>query len=609
MPLSLPPPPRPPPPPPPPPPPRPRPSPVALPQTNGRGLIWVRFVDDLGEEDGPHRSGATASSKGNIPKSQRRSGSALGSGEGKRVALRSSERVQKLAQKDGEERAPAIAKQSQSNAAKSSSKAPPSKKPASSPTPLFSVQQTSPPSLAPTPRAPRLPISAPSHKAARPAAGHRKATKTLPRLLSHKPVPVPDLGLANLHHHRHHQKIHHHRRRRPRTSSARRAEQNRSAQRAFRERRLQYVKSLEEQLSVVSTELADAERIKQENSELQRLIRNLQRENALLRKVAVGAGGDVPDAVSLSPTDSDDADSSNADIDGSSPEQVPQDPDYGATEPLFSAALVGDLDGVYDLSRLKHEAGEGSRAYDAVLAHIGPDGRLRRSLKMELALSADSADADAEIDALDPLAYAARSADTDPAAAEPFYDLSALKPAGIARDLAGETAFGPAVTDKRLVSDGFGTAIFPLITPPLSDTSTPAYSGYGLSLDTPEHDGGLFDDAGEVPSVRRFPSSASSAGDVATPPQDGPHRLPATADAASSTAATAATSKRPLRDAEIYTTDEPQCSKTALTRNETFDRDPVEEELCERMRAKALLGEVDPSAFNKSKFIKKTTSS
>jgi len=63
-----------------------------------------------------------------------------------------------------------------------------------------------------------------------------------------------------------------------------RAEQNRQAQKSFRERKIKYVRELEEKLEEASKQGFQVDLLKQENSDLRNVIVSLQKENELLKK-------------------------------------------------------------------------------------------------------------------------------------------------------------------------------------------------------------------------------------------------------------------------------------------------------------------------------------
>lgn len=379
-----------------------------------------------------------------------------------------------------------------------------------------------------------------------------------------------------------------------------RLDQNRRAQRAFRERRLQYVQMLEDRVTELAAAAEDAERIQKKNSELQRLINHLREQNEVLRRAApeVAAG--------LSPTYSD---GSDRDSPGSSSTtavpQVPTGPTLSYPVPP-AAAVVGDnglavaQDGtVYDLAQLKVEVGEGSPAYQELVQHFDANGRLRQSflapLGGDFALEDDDEPEGDDDDAHGDGAPAAND-DDGPVhhhhAAEPFHDLGALKPAAV------------ALGAKRLVSDGLGPLppLFPLITPPLSDTSSPA-----------AYTAGVLDVAGaligpDVPFTAGVSAGAAGAGAAAGLVALGGRDDDAVPDLPLPSG-DEHPGKRTLRDADVYGADAATlpCAAHALARDAQLNRDPVEDELCERMRQKALLGEIDPSALNKAKFVKKTS--
>lgn len=65
--------------------------------------------------------------------------------------------------------------------------------------------------------------------------------------------------------------------------TAKRAEQNRQAQKTFRERKMKYVKDLEEQLEQALKQNVEAELLKQENADLRNVILSLKQENDRLK--------------------------------------------------------------------------------------------------------------------------------------------------------------------------------------------------------------------------------------------------------------------------------------------------------------------------------------
>ena len=160
-------------------------------------------------------------------------------------------------------------------------------------------------------------------------------------------------------------------------------------------------------------------------------------------------------------------------------------------------------------------------------------------------------------------------------------------------------------------------ALFPLLTPPLSDVASPAPLGsHQLTLGSSDVQlgdvTGLLANEGvpvsgtttaAAPVASPFmgrPLNGASAS-VLTPPVDDPL-------SASEGHVGGGSGKRPLAEAGVYSSAEPPCDRTALTRNGQLQQDPVEEELCERMRQQAMLNAVDPTAFHKSKFVRKSTS-
>jgi len=402
--------------------------------------------------------------------------------------------------------------------------------------------------------------------------------------------------------------------------SRRRTEQNRSAQRAFRERRMLYIKTLEEQLSKVADELADATRVRQENSELVRLIRDLQRENealrlALLQDGAVAAGAAAAaDAYADSPETTSSIETRTSSSTGS--DTVPTSlPDLAAASLDgydFPDENLAAAHAVYDVDKLKYEVGDvGTPAYEAVFAHLTPDGRLR------------------PVDSIAVAAGAATAAFPDDAGEEfaPFAPAGVPEdalPAAVAVANSNSAAVGVAVprapvTRERLASDvstlaGPPPPLFPLVTPPISDLTTPAFGAGGfLGFDSPPREPpAFFDDAdadNEVPSL----SLGGSGADLLTPPTDGTPASVGT-PVAGVAAVSAVPSKRHLDESDLYVApaDRPaelkKCEHVyARSRAENGATDPVEEELCEKLRQKALLGHVDPSELNKSKFIKRTT--
>jgi hypothetical protein len=378
-----------------------------------------------------------------------------------------------------------------------------------------------------------------------------------------------------------------------------RLDQNRRAQRAFRERRLQYVQTLEDRVTELAAAAENAARIQKENSELRRLIDNLRYQNARLRSAAPEM------AAGLTPTSSDGDSPGSGTSASATVAAVPQIP-TGPTlsYPVLSAAMLAGADGlavaqdgtVYDLAQLKVEVGEGSPAYQELVQHFDANGRLRQSFLAPLGGDyapedydddeeeggGEGDDADGGADGEGPLHHHH--------AAEPFHDLGTLKPAAV------------ALGAKRLVSDGLGPLppLFPLITPPLSDTSSPAYTGALdvagalIGLDVPFTAGAGADGVGG--SVASGAIALGGHDDDAVPdlplPSGGEHP-----------------GKRTLGDADVYGADTStlRCAAHALSRDAQLNRDPVEDELCERLRQKALLGEIDPSALNKVKFVKKTS--
>jgi len=389
-----------------------------------------------------------------------------------------------------------------------------------------------------------------------------------------------------------------------------------------------YIKTLEEQLSKVADELADATRVRQENSELVRLIRDLQRENEALRRALLQDGAVAAGAAAAADAYADSPETTSSIETRTSSASTGSDTVPTSLPDLAAASLDGydfpDEDlatahAVYDIDKLKYEVGDvGTPGYEAVFAHLTPDGRLRPVDSLAAAAEAEAVGAAAAAfpdDAGEEFAPFAPAAAGAPEDALP----AAVTVASSNSAVAGLAAPRAPVTRERLASDvstlaGPPPPLFPMVTPPISDLSTPAFGAGGfLGFDSPPREPpAFFDDTAadnEVPSL----SLGGSGADLLTPPTDGTPASVGT-PVAGVAAVSAVPSKRHLDESDLYVApaDRPaelkKCEHVyARSRAENGATDPVEEELCEKLRQKALLGHVDPSELNKSKFIKRTT--